>query len=325
MVFQHFNLFPHMTVLENVIEAPLRVRKERKEAAGGRATELLDRVGLADRLRAYPAQLSGGQQQRVAIARALAMEPKLMLFDEPTSALDPELVGDVLDVMRQLAADGMTMIVVTHEMASRGRWATRSCSSTTAASSRRESRATCSQIPARSARRSSSRRCCRARVRRDLEAEKHLAARSAAELVKGGMTLGLGTGSTVAQLLPALAERGLGLRCVATSPVTEQVARALGLRVEPFDSLARLDMAIDGADQIAPDRWLVKGGGGAHVREKIVAAAADRFVVIADSSKPVERISAPIPLELSAFGLRATLRKLSRASRVTRRAARTAA
>jgi polar amino acid transport system ATP-binding protein len=116
MVFQHFNLFPHMTVLENVIEAPLRVRKERKEAAGGRATELLDRVGLADRLRAYPAQLSGGQQQRVAIARALAMEPKLMLFDEPTSALDPELVGDVLDVMRQLAADGMTMIVVTHEM-----------------------------------------------------------------------------------------------------------------------------------------------------------------------------------------------------------------
>jgi len=148
----------------------------------------------------------------------------------------------------------------------------------------------------------------------DLEAEKHLAARSAAELVKGGMTLGLGTGSTVAQLLPALAERGLGLRCVATSPVTEQVARALGLRVEPFDSLARLDMAIDGADQIAPDRWLVKGGGGAHVREKIVAAAADRFVVIADSSKPVERISAPIPLELSAFGLRATLRKLSRAS-----------
>jgi len=116
MVFQRFNLFGHMTAMENVIEAPIRVKKVKKNEAVGRAKELLERVGLADKLDSYPAQLSGGQQQRVAIARALAMEPKLMLFDEPTSALDPELVGDVLDVMRQLAKDGMTMIVVTHEM-----------------------------------------------------------------------------------------------------------------------------------------------------------------------------------------------------------------
>jgi polar amino acid transport system ATP-binding protein len=116
MVFQRFNLFPHMTALGNVIEAPLRVRRESKGAAVERGHALLDRVGLADKVDAYPAQLSGGQQQRVAIARALAMEPKLMLFDEPTSALDPELVGDVLDVMRGLAEDGMTMVVVTHEM-----------------------------------------------------------------------------------------------------------------------------------------------------------------------------------------------------------------
>jgi len=116
MVFQRFNLFGHMTAMENVIEAPIRVKKVKKNEAARRAKELLERVGLADKLDSYPAQLSGGQQQRVAIARALAMEPKLMLFDEPTSALDPELVGDVLDVMRQLAKDGMTMIVVTHEM-----------------------------------------------------------------------------------------------------------------------------------------------------------------------------------------------------------------
>ena len=116
MVFQRFNLFPHMTVLENVIEAPLRVRKQPRDKAVLRAKALLDRVGLADKVNAYPAQLSGGQQQRVAIARALAMDPKLMLFDEPTSALDPELVGEVLDVMRGLARDGMTMVVVTHEM-----------------------------------------------------------------------------------------------------------------------------------------------------------------------------------------------------------------
>ena len=116
MVFQRFNLFPHMTALENVIEAPIRVKKESRAGAVGRATTLLQRVGLEEKTFAYPNQLSGGQQQRVAIARALAMQPKLMLFDEPTSALDPELVGEVLDVMRGLAEDGMTMIVVTHEM-----------------------------------------------------------------------------------------------------------------------------------------------------------------------------------------------------------------
>ncbi|MFD7020260.1 amino acid ABC transporter ATP-binding protein [Streptomyces sp. NPDC059928] len=116
MVFQRFNLFPHMTAVENVMEAPVQVKRESKSVARERALTLLDRVGLADKAGNYPSQLSGGQQQRVAIARALAMQPKLMLFDEPTSALDPELVGDVLDVMRGLAEDGMTMIVVTHEM-----------------------------------------------------------------------------------------------------------------------------------------------------------------------------------------------------------------
>ena len=116
MVFQRFNLFPHMTALENVIEAPVRVRGERKSEAAENARKLLDRVGLGDKYASYPSQLSGGQQQRVAIARALAMKPKLMLFDEPTSALDPELVGEVLQVMRDLAVDGMTMVVVTHEI-----------------------------------------------------------------------------------------------------------------------------------------------------------------------------------------------------------------
>jgi polar amino acid transport system ATP-binding protein len=116
MVFQHFNLFPHMTALQNVVEAPTRVKGIHKAQAVEEARKLLDRVGLADKERFYPAQLSGGQQQRVAIARALAMKPKLMLFDEPTSALDPELVGEVLDAMKQLALDGMTMVVVTHEM-----------------------------------------------------------------------------------------------------------------------------------------------------------------------------------------------------------------
>ncbi|MFB7059118.1 MULTISPECIES: amino acid ABC transporter ATP-binding protein [Streptomyces] len=116
MVFQRFNLFPHMTAIENVMEAPVMVKGESKAVARERAVRLLDRVGLGDKGGNYPTQLSGGQQQRVAIARALAMEPKLMLFDEPTSALDPELVGDVLDVMRDLAESGMTMIVVTHEM-----------------------------------------------------------------------------------------------------------------------------------------------------------------------------------------------------------------
>ncbi len=116
MVFQRFNLFPHMTALENIMEAPLLVKRESRTTAEARARKLLDRVGLSDKVDCYPNQLSGGQQQRVAIARALAMEPKLMLFDEPTSALDPELVGEVLDVMRSLAKDGMTMVVVTHEM-----------------------------------------------------------------------------------------------------------------------------------------------------------------------------------------------------------------
>ena len=116
MVFQRFNLFPHMTALDNVIEAPLHVKNEARAEAVQRGRQLLERVGLADKVDAYPNQLSGGQQQRVAIARALAMQPKLMLFDEPTSALDPELVGEVLDAMRALAEDGMTMIVVTHEM-----------------------------------------------------------------------------------------------------------------------------------------------------------------------------------------------------------------
>jgi ribose 5-phosphate isomerase A len=147
----------------------------------------------------------------------------------------------------------------------------------------------------------------------DVEREKRLAAEAAAELVEDGMTVGLGTGSTVAFLLPALAARGLSLRCVATSPQTERAARELGLAVEPFELLDRLDLAIDGADQIAPDRWLVKGGGAAHTREKIVAAAADRFVVVASSDKLVEAIRPPIPLELLAYGLAATLRALGHA------------
>jgi polar amino acid transport system ATP-binding protein len=116
MVFQHFNLFPHRTALENIIEAPVHVKRVKRDAAVARARDLLAQVGLADKADAYPAQLSGGQQQRVAIARALAMSPKLMLFDEPTSALDPELVGEVLGVMKNLAREGMTMVVVTHEM-----------------------------------------------------------------------------------------------------------------------------------------------------------------------------------------------------------------
>lgn len=116
MVFQHFNLFPHRTALENIIEAPTQVKRVSKKKAVERAKDLLDQVGLSAKANAYPAQLSGGQQQRVAIARALAMDPKLMLFDEPTSALDPELVGEVLTVMKQLAKEGMTMVVVTHEM-----------------------------------------------------------------------------------------------------------------------------------------------------------------------------------------------------------------
>ena len=116
MVFQHFNLFPHMTILENMVLAPMKVRGMSREEAEKKARALLDRVGLADRADAYPIQLSGGQKQRVAIVRALAMEPEVMLFDEPTSALDPEMVGEVLDVMKELAKEGMTMVCVTHEM-----------------------------------------------------------------------------------------------------------------------------------------------------------------------------------------------------------------
>lgn len=141
--------------------------------------------------------------------------------------------------------------------------------------------------------------------------EKRLAAEAAAELVEDGMTVGLGTGSTVAFLLPAIAARGLsGIRCVATSVATEEQARSLGIPVEEFNRLERLDIAIDGTDEVTPDGWLIKGGGGAHLREKIVAAAAARFVVVADSSKPVDRLSGPVPLELFAFGLRSTLARL---------------
>ena len=140
--------------------------------------------------------------------------------------------------------------------------------------------------------------------------EKRLAAEAAAALVEDGMTVGLGTGSTVAFLLSALSARRLSIRCVATSLRTDEAARALGLRVEPFDAVDRFDIAIDGADQIAPDGWLIKGGGAAHTREKIVAVAADRFVVIADSGKAVEALRPPVPVELLAYGLRATLRRL---------------
>jgi ribose 5-phosphate isomerase A len=146
----------------------------------------------------------------------------------------------------------------------------------------------------------------------NLDSEKKVAADAAAELVESGMAVGLGTGSTVAHLLPALAARQLtNIRCVATSDATEEQARALGIPVEDFDSLDRLDIAIDGADQVAPDHWLVKGGGGAHTREKIVAATAERFVVIADSSKRVHRIKPPIPLELQRFGLQSTLARIA--------------
>lgn len=143
------------------------------------------------------------------------------------------------------------------------------------------------------------------------EQEKRLAAETAAALVEDGMRLGLGTGSTVAYFLPAVAARGLSLRCVATSLATERAALELGLRVEPFDELDRLDLAVDGADQIDPAGWLVKGGGGAHTREKVVAAAADRFVVVASSDKVVDALGPPVPLELLGYGLQATLRVLA--------------
>jgi ribose 5-phosphate isomerase A len=146
-----------------------------------------------------------------------------------------------------------------------------------------------------------------------IEREKELAAVAAAQMVEDGMRVGLGTGSTVAFLLPALATRHLDLRCVATSPATERAALDLGMKVEPFtgaDALAQLDIVIDGADQVAPSGWLVKGGGAAHTREKAVAAAADRFVVIVSSDKVVDRLSPPVPLELLDFGLGATLHRL---------------
>jgi ribose 5-phosphate isomerase A len=143
------------------------------------------------------------------------------------------------------------------------------------------------------------------------DTEKRLAAEAAAELVEDGMTIGLGTGSTVAYLLPAIARRGLsGIRCVATSIATEEQARELHIPVEEFSSLERLDIAIDGTDEVTPDGWLIKGGGAAHLREKVVAAAADRFVVVGDSSKPVDALRGPVPLELFAFGVASTLARL---------------
>lgn len=149
--------------------------------------------------------------------------------------------------------------------------------------------------------------------------EKRIAAQAAARLVEDGMTVGLGTGTTVAFLVAALAARRLRIRCVATSPRTEAVARASGLEVARFARLDRLDIAIDGADQVAPDGWLVKGGGAAHTREKLVAAAAERFVVIVDSTKPVPVLGPPVPLELLAFGAPSTLRRLQQLGEVRRR------
>jgi ribose 5-phosphate isomerase A len=154
-------------------------------------------------------------------------------------------------------------------------------------------------------------------VSSDTEREKRLAAEAAAALVEDGMTVGLGTGSTAGYFLSALAARGLELRCVATSPATEAAARGLGLQVQALDGaggLAVVDLAVDGADQVAPDSWLVKGGGGAHTREKIVAAAAARFVVIVSSDKLVDEIAPPIPLELLAFGVGATIERLGEAA-----------
>jgi len=152
---------------------------------------------------------------------------------------------------------------------------------------------------------------CTVPVVSSADTEKRLAAEAAAELVESGMTVGLGTGSTVAHLLPAIARRGLeGIRCVATSVATEEQARELGIPVEDFDRLTRLEIAIDGTDEVTPDGWLIKGGGGAHLREKIVAAAAERFVVISDSSKPVESLGGPVPLELFGFGAASTLERL---------------
>jgi ribose 5-phosphate isomerase A len=150
----------------------------------------------------------------------------------------------------------------------------------------------------------------------DLDSEKRLAAEAAAALVEDGMVVGLGTGTTAGYFLRALAARALNVRCVPTSPATERAALELGLSIAPFeneDALTGLDLAVDGADQISPERWLVKGAGGAHTREKLVAAAASRFVVIGSSDKLVERIRPPVPLEVLRYGLRATLRRLPHA------------
>lgn len=146
------------------------------------------------------------------------------------------------------------------------------------------------------------------------DTEKQAAAEAAAQLVQSGMRVGLGTGSTVAFLLPALAARNLtGLRCVATSVKTAEVAASLGLPVEPFETLDELDIAIDGADEVTPDGWLIKGGGGAHTREKLVTVTADRFVVIVSENKLVDRLRGPVPLELHSFGLASTLRRVPQA------------
>ena len=145
----------------------------------------------------------------------------------------------------------------------------------------------------------------------DIDREKTIAAETAADFITDGMRVGLGTGTTVAFLLAALGRKGLrNIRCVATSEITERFAKEFGIPVEPFESLDRLDIAIDGADQVTPDRWLIKGGGGAHTREKIVAAAAERFIVIVSRDKLVERLRPPVPVELLPFGLPATLAKL---------------
>jgi ribose 5-phosphate isomerase A len=145
----------------------------------------------------------------------------------------------------------------------------------------------------------------------DIDRQKTVAAETAADFIEDGMRIGLGTGSTVAFLLPALARRELRhIRCIATSEVTEGFARALGLPVEPFDTLDHLDLTIDGADQVAPDRWLIKGGGGAHTREKIAAAASDRFIVIVSRDKLVEKLHPPVPVEILGYGQASTLRRL---------------
>ena len=151
------------------------------------------------------------------------------------------------------------------------------------------------------------------------ENAKRAAAEAAALEVREGMTVGLGTGSTVAHLLPVLARRALDIRCVATSPATEASARAVGLRVDPFDLLEHVDIAVDGADQVAPDLWLVKGGGAAHTREKVVAAAASRFLVIVSDEKLVPALAPPVPVEVLVFGLTSTLRRLGELGPVARR------